>query len=334
MNNADNRQIWIFAQTDSTGIKASFYQLLSKTRQLVASMATPAKTAAVFLGEPDEAALKAAKSSGVDFIYIAEHPKLAVYNPDYYISALYALTSKYRPDAFWIPASSIGSEIAPAVACRLKTGLVAHGVDMYMHDGSEYVIPVPAFGGKYLSEELCPEKRPVMATFKEGLFEAEPPAAFGKAEIIVEHINDLDGLESRIEYRGSVSNPVDTLPIDKADFVICGGLGASDEATYKKLGLLAERCNAVLGHTRPIIDIGLEDTEDRLIGTSGKSIHPKVYLSFGVSGASHHMFGVKGSNVIIAVNNDPRAEIFGACDIKAVADADAVVSACLKELTS
>ena len=63
MNNADNRQIWIFAQTDSTGIKASFYQLLSKTRQLVASMATPAKTAAVFLGEPDEAALKAAKSS-------------------------------------------------------------------------------------------------------------------------------------------------------------------------------------------------------------------------------------------------------------------------------
>lgn len=328
MNEYQN--LWIYAQAEGDTLQSSFYELLAKAdgvRELKAC-----KLAAVLLGSPSESVLEEVKRSGVDIICIAEHDKLKTYHPEYASMALSEMATKYHPEIIWLTANSAGGEIAPTVACRLKTGLVAHSVDAYLNAEGALVHTVPAFGGRFLSEELVPVQRPIMATFKSGTFERQEISPRPDVEVLREHITALDSYVSNISAGTLVVNSAEEESVEKAEYVVCGGLGAAEEELYAKLKTFATRTNGVLGYTRPVIDMGLETTEEKLIGTSGKSIHPKVYIGFGVSGASHHLFGIKSSNLIIAVNTDPDADIFSACDVKVVKDCDAILTALLTEL--
>ena len=326
------QNIWIYAEHKNGKVVESYYELLTKAQEVVKTLPEKQKIAAITLGNGQDAVIEELKTSGADIVYAVDHEKLSQYNPEYYTRALTKLAEKYRPLMIWVAASHEGAEVAPSVAGQLKTGLAAHCVDIYYGEKGEMVHLVPAFGGKVLSEILIPDRRPMMASVKPGIFRKGEITVPGTADVIEEYATVLDAYESRIRLIGEEELPAAGKAVEKADIVISGGLGIGDMETWEKTRKIADAIGASVGYTRPLIDIELETTEENMIGASGKSVRPKLYMAFGISGASHHVCGMKDSGTIISVNRDENAEIFKVSDYKVVADCNSILDALLKEL--
>lgn len=325
------KNIWIYAEQKNGIVDESFYELLTKAQAVAKSFPSDTKIAAVVLGNDMDAAVEELKTSGADIVYAVKHKKLEQYNPEYYPTALTSLARKYQPLMIWIVSSSEGAEVAPSVAARLNTGLAAHCVDIFAARSGEIVHMVPAFGGKVLSEILIPKRRPMMASIKPGIFQRGDISAAGEAEVIQEYADVLDTFESRFKMISQEEIPPIGIAVEKAEFVVAGGLGIGNAETWEKAKKLAASINAAVGYTRSVVDIELEKTEENMIGASGKSVRPKLYLAFGISGASHHVCGMKDSGLVISVNRDETAEIFGVSDYKVVADCKEIVDMLLKK---
>lgn len=324
------KNIWIFAEYKESKISSAYYELLSKART-IADEIGETKLSAVILGDDISQAVDQLRSSGVDRIYAIESPELSCIDTECYPLAITEIVKKYDPDMFWIPATTDGGELAPTVAAKLRTGLAAHCVDIKVREDGEILHLVPAFGGRLLSEILIPERRPRMASVKPGVFSRMEIPAKADVEVIYEEPESLENVKRRIKTISNVKIVKEGLPVEEAEIVVAGGIGIKSPETWAKAKEFALSVNAAVGYTRPMIDLGFEDTADNMIGASGKSVRPKLYLAFGISGASHHICGMKDSGTIISVNTDDNAKIFDVSDYKAVADCDSVLTALLKQ---
>ena len=122
------------------------------------------------------------------------------------------------------------------------------------------------------------------------------------------------------------------LPIEKADVLVCAGLGSAVTGNFEKVRDFARKLGASFCYTRPIADLGYMPNEHAMVGTSGKTVKPKLYIGFGVSGAAQHVCGMKDSGMIINVNNDEEADSFKISNYKVVSDCGAVLDELLKQI--
>lgn len=315
------KNIWIFAEQNNGVIHASYFELLGKAR----SICPDATLTAVLLDGGSEEALAVLKASGADAVLHAVHEKLAAYQPEYYALTLASLAKQYAPDAIFTAATPAGSELAPTVAAKLDTGLAAHCTDLCTDEKGGLVTIIPAFGGKLLGEILIPEKRPAMATVKPGVFPLRELPAAEQVTVTQADTTFLDTFTSQITLLSVEEESAGQGRLEDADLVVCAGLGISTPENWEKLNQLASLLQGAVGYTRPVVDMGYIDHEQALIGTSGKTIHPKVYLGFGISGATHHVCGIKDSGIVVSVNTDETAPIFDVSDYKLIGDSGAVL---------
>lgn len=268
---------------------------------------------------------------GADGVLAACHPLLEEHRTDLHAAALAGLVGERKPGIVLFGATAWGSEVAPTVAARLKTGLAAHCADLRINDQGLLVQSVPAFGGKVLGEILCPRRRPQMASVRPGVFQAVPADSPGQGVPLVvlpEIKADPDLVKVMEVHRQELTEK----PLEEAEVVVVGGWGVGSRDNWKLLEELAELLGAAVGSTRPALDEGWTKGEHTMIGTSGKSVRPKVYLGFGISGATHHVVGMKDSGLVISVNTNPSAEVFQFSDVRVVADARAVAQALIDQL--
>lgn len=320
--------IWIFAEQADGEIHSSYYELLSKARELFPQAAL---TAVVFGGD-NTRAIDVLQASGAGAILSAVHGKLADYRPDCYAETLARLAGAEKPDVILTAATEIGSELAPTVAARLNTGLAAHCADLCLGDSGALIALIPAFGGKLMGEILIPEARPFMATVKPGVFEKHSLLPAPEVRVTQVDTSFLDGIQSKVEFLGAQAAEHKAASIEAAEVVVCAGLGISNRENWDKAQELARLLKGSLCYTRPVVDMGYTDTEDAMVGTSGKMIRPKLYIGFGVSGASHHVCGMKDSGTIISVNTNEKAEIFNVSNYKLIGDSGAVLDELLAAL--
>jgi len=323
--------IWIYAEHSKGKILPVYTELLTKAKELSEEMDTGSKVCAVIFGSGLKKIVEELASTGADKVYVMEDERLSLYNPDYYSHAFKILIEKHKPDIVLIGATALGSELAPTVAAKVKTGLAAHCIDLKINENNELVQVVPAFGGRVLGEIYTPNTRPQIASIKPGAFVRKSlPKASG--QVIVESPQCLDDIESRIKTIGVYKEEVKGIPVEDADVVICGGYGVGCKENWELLKELAGLLNGSVGCTRPSLDEGWADSEDSMIGTSGKSIRPKVYMGFGISGATHHICGMKDSGLIININKDKDAKIFDVSDIKVVGDVKTILKALINKI--
>jgi electron transfer flavoprotein alpha subunit len=128
-------------------------------------------------------------------------------------------------------------------------------------------------------------------------------------------------------------NPSETKSIEDASIVIAGGNGFKTKEDFMLLYDLAELLGGVVGATRPVVNKGWISKEYQ-IGQSGKTISPRCYLAFGISGAIQHTVGISGAELFVAVNTDEKAEIFGEAGFGIVADCVSTVKAMISELSN
>lgn len=318
----------IFAEWQDGKVNNVSMELLGKARTLFGQ---DAEIAFAMTGKNIEQSVKQLQDSGVDAIYYMDDDRLEHYHPDYISVATLALIKEFDPDVLLVGATSVGEELAPTLGSKLATGVAAHCVDLVMKDGMLMQM-VPAFGGKVIGEIFTPKHRPAIASIKPGIF-LEVAQAARACEVCRLSSSVLDETKSAIKYLGSEHTEFEGIPIESAELIVCGGNGIGDAQNWASLEQLAALLGAGIAYTRPVVDNGWVNQEHGMIGTSGKSVRPKAYLGFGISGATHHLCGFKDAGTIISVNNNKDADIFNASDFKVVADAPNLIRVLIEMLS-
>lgn len=323
-------KIMIYAEVQwgcDCGINHVYYELLSKAKELYGQ--DGAEFAALVLGKDATPYAESLSKSGVDAVYVLDNEKLAFFNCDYFSAAACEAIRSFDADLVLIGATAFGEELAPTLGIRLQTGVAAHCVDFIRKEDGALAHMVPAFGGKVIGEIFIKDSTPQIASSKPGLFTAR---AEGTRPCTI-HQMDSRCIEdpSKITVVESGADAVCGIPLGTAQTVVCAGFGVGDGECFSKVQALAARLGGAVGCTRPAVDQGWMD-ESHMIGTSGRSVKPKLYIGFGVSGAAHHLCGIKNAGVIISVNTDPGAEVFATSDYKVVADAHKLLPVLLEKL--
>ncbi|GEM_PF-324668 len=243
------------------------------------------------------------------------------YVPPLFAEAIVEICRKYNPEVLLFPATYRCREIAPFVAARLETGIVADISEIYVDDKGEIVSVKPSFGENILAHITIPGKKPKIFTMR-----CPARATVQKRVESCEVVNEefiARAVGMRYVKSTRIEDPdADILP-EKADIII--GVGAGVRPDVIELARsVAKKLKIGLGATKRVTDRGLLPYKF-LLGDSGKIARPRVYVAFGISGAPQHMSGVKSSEVIIAVNIDENAPIRNYADYFIKQDANEVL---------
>lgn len=332
MSNLPNKKIMIYAEVSGGEIESSCYELLTKARETFKEDETEIALAAICSGQ-DEIREQLA-GSGADQIFLMEDERFRLFNIDYYAGALVRIQEAFDADVILIPASSTGEELAPTLGKKLDTGVAAHCVDICLDEEGQLVQLVPAFGGKVIGEILTPDTRPQIASIKPGMFTADERLLQSRSEASIVDMDTswLEEIHSKITAKAVRREAQQGMPLEKAPVIVCGGFGVGSQENWDKIEELAVLLGGAAGCTRPVIDQGWAKDEQKMIGTSGKSVRPKVYIGTGISGAAHHVCGMQDSGVVISINRDEDSEMFAASDYIVCADGAKMIDALIEKL--
>lgn len=320
-------KIWVFTEQRSGKLAEVGLELLAKAREQAGGPGY--KVAAVLLGHEIKGLTETLLAHGADEVLVADHPLLAEYCNEAYTKVLDAAVREAEPEIMLLGATSLGTDLGPRLAARLRTGLSAHCIDLEVTDAGELLAVVPGWGGSVMAKISCPVGRPQMATCMPGVFEpGEPGEPTGKITEIPAELSDADLSYQVLE---TVLEEPEASALDGAEVVVAGGWGVGDAATWKQLEELAAALGGAVGATRPPVDEGWA-TESQMIGTSGRTVSPKLYLGIACSGNAHHLVGLKNVGLSVGINTDPKSAIFENTDLGIVADVKEIVPALLKAI--
>lgn len=311
----ENRQgpVWVIADQVDCRIQSVSFQLIGKARKLADELQTTVE--AVLLGDNITDQPRELIAAGADRVYLGNAPQLCIYHPELYTDIIVSLAREQLPAIMLLGSTSMGRELAPLVAARLKTGLTAHCIDLVLDENQILEQRIPAYGG--LLSIICPQKRPQMATVASGVF-PKPALDAGRTGEVVQ-LKIPDGVDRRIEILEVVMEEQAGVPLESAAVIVAGGAGAGDADGWRHINDLAGLLNAALGCTRPAVDEGWADLET-MIGQSGKMVSPECYIGVGLSGELQHMVGIVGARIMVAINNDAKSPVFEQVDFGIVDD--------------
>lgn len=262
--------------------------------------------------------------------------KISEEHPWNALDMLQKAVDEEQPQVLLIGATTLGEEIAPALGIRLGTGVAAHCIDMFLRHDGELTFMIPAFGGRVIGEIMIPDVqpgKPAIASVKPDIFQETADLCIDDdARFRMIELKSEEDSTRGFRVTGSKPRQVAATDLGKADLILCGGYGLGSEENWRLLEELAKALGGAAGCTRPVVDAGWGPDESSMIGTSGRSVRPKMYVGFGISGAAHHLCGIKDSDIIININKDKNADAFTASDYKCVFDAAQVLKALEEEI--
>ena len=341
------KDVWVFCEQRDGKLMPTDFELISEGRRLADELGVD--LCGLLLGDNVEGLAKELGGYGADKVYVCEHPLLKVYTTDAYAKVICDVIQDLKPEAFLIGATNIGRDLGPRCAARLHTGLCADcthlDVDMgiykdFLHEAStledaridglntamvlgekhdvsrDLKMTRPAFGGHLMASIICPRFRPTMATVRPGVMKKRPfDQAKADAVQIVKPAFELSEADMQTEVTEVVKAAKKLVDLIGADFIVSVGRGISKdvEGGIKLAEELAAELGGVVGGSRAVIDSGWLSA-DHQVGQTGKTVHPKVYVALGISGAIQHKAGMQDSECIIAVNKNESAPIFEIAD--------------------
>lgn len=319
--------VLIFAEQRQGTIQPVVYELIGKGRELANKLGE--KVAVVLAGHKIEAEAKELLHYGVDNVYLYDHPELEHFRVEPYTAVMVDVVERIKPNIILVGATPVGRSLAPRVATRLRTGLTADCTLLSVRENGDLVQTRPAFGGDVMAQIITPRHRPQMATVRYKVM----PAAARRPETsgqIIECNIAADKLQSRIRVLEFRPHTI-TSSITDADIIVAGGRGIGKPDGLKLLQRLADLLGGTLGVSRPLVEKGWAPYS-RQVGMSGRTVRPKLYIACGISGAIQHVAGMRGSDVIFAVNSDPEAPIFDVAHFGIVGDMYEVIPALIERL--
>ncbi len=285
-------------------------QLQSRCEAQLAEKFSLSVTAGLFA--PDERLLSEVSSLFDETLFIAD-PLFSDFNSESFVDYLLWALKERKPNFILIGHNSFGVEIAPYLAAKLSYGFIPDIIGYEIVDSNLY-FRHEFYGGKIIALLSSPKER-ILLTLRSGAFKPkEIKTVSGKVTQL-----KREGFHPKTRVLGYKEQPTGDVDITKADIVVGIGRGIKDKANLSLVEEFAKEIGGVIACSRPIVDYGWLP-KDRLVGSSGKTIKPKIYLALGISGAFQHLSGVKDAEMIIAVNKDAEAPIFSCAHYGVVGD--------------
>lgn len=316
------KDVWVIVEQERGQVHSVSLELLGEARKLADKLGV--EVGAVVLGEagPDlERICGDAFAYGADVVYRVADPVLRDYRTDPYCRVMTDVVNAYKPEIVLLGATTLGRDLAGAIATTLATGLTADctELDIYMENRS-LAATRPTFGGTLLCTIQTLAYRPQMATVRPRVM-AMPERDDSRVGRVVEVVPALaeDSVITKV-LSFIADRERNEAQLAFADIIVSGGKGLGKPENLKLVFDLAAVLGGEVGVTRPLIQAGWA-TADRQVGQTGKTVRPKLYIAAGISGAIQHRVGMEKSDLILAINTDKNAPIFDFAHLGIVGDA-------------
>ncbi len=255
-------------------------------------------------------------------VVLIENPQLENFNSEAYQRVLGNLVQQEKPSLVLIGHTAFGMDLAPSLATQIKAPLATDCIDV-MVEGDHIKAIRQTYGGKLNVQVRLKPAQCSMVTLRPASVSVADYSLGGEITTVSSPLTEEIASKRFLEYVEAAVGEVD---ITQADILISIGRGIKDPENIPVVQELADSLGAVLSCSRPVVDKKWLP-KDRQVGTSGKTVKPKVYIAIGISGAFQHVAGMKGSGTIIAINRDPRAPIFSFAHYGIVGDLFKIVPA-------
>ena len=312
--------IWVFAQVANGAPTSASLELVTKARSLGGSIS-------VWVAGDGNAV------AGV----LGEYGASTVYGVDYgsnlagaaVASAMKAtIDGGDSPDLVMFPQSYEGRDVMSRLSVKIDRTVLTNNVDIAA-SGDSVSVTTPIFGGNTLVTSTFTGAAPYLAAFRPKSFAPESSGG-GAASVVAVALPDLGatgGAKVTATHVEETTGP----KLDEADIVVSGGRGLGESDKFAMVETLAKLLKGAPGASRAIVDAGWVPYSYQ-VGQTGKVVKPSVYIAAGISGATQHMVGMKGSKNIIAINKDKEAPIFGIADLGIVGDVHKVLPKLIEAL--
>ncbi len=319
-------EIWVVAEHTDGELQEATLEMLFEARRVSGRMS--GTVCAVLLGHNVANLVEPLAGYGADRVYSVEDPLLTSYSTDIFTEAVFQLVHECSPALLMLAATANGRDYAPRLAGRLRSGFASDCVMVDVNRQGELEMTRATHGDRAYTTVTCPNSRPVIATMRPGAIGFDSPDPSRVAEVR-RFQPRLESCVLRTRVIERIKADPKTLDLGEADIIVAGGRGVGSPGTWALLEELAELLGAAVGGSRMAMDLGWIP-RDRLVGQTGSTVSPRLYLAAGISGAIQHTAGMRASKNKIAINNEREAPIHQLADLAAVADLREVLPALIE----
>jgi len=309
-------EVWVYVEALNSGdIELVSLELLEEGIKIANSLGSN-MYAVVFGHKINHENIGRISQYGVERALVLDLPELAEYTTEAYCQAMVQLVQSRQPSIIMIGATPDGSDLAARVAAVLKVGMVSDCTDFKLDPQGRLKMIKPVDGGR-AQATFETKGTPQIITVKEN--------SIGLGRPTYKYMN-IEHLEVKINQSKVRTRVIEllkgdprTIDLEEAEKILSGGHGVVGSDQWEQMQQLADALGATLAGSRMAMDCG-NIPRERLVGQTGKTVRPKLYIAMGISGASQHIGGMKESEKIIAVNMDPLAPIMKMADLQIQAD--------------
>ncbi len=309
--------VFVYCEIEGTTVAEVSQELLTKGRKLASQLGVELHAVVAgtgIKGKVEDQILP----YGVDKLFVFDGKGLFPYTSAPHTDILVHLFQEEKPQICLMGATVIGRDLGPRVSSSLTSGLTADCTQLEIgsytdartkqtYDNLLYQIR-PAFGGNIVATIVNPEHRPQMATVRSGVMQKALYEGKARGEVVYLDVDSYVGPEAYVVQVLDHHVQAARHNLKGASIVVSGGYGMGSKEGFDMLFDLAKVLHAEVGASRAAVDAGFCDN-DRQIGQTGITVHPKVYIACGISGQIQHIAGMQDSSIIISINSDPDAPI-------------------------
>ena len=325
MEKKDYKNVFVFAEQREGVIQSVAFELLGKARDLADVLGE--KVVALLLGCGIKDQAQSLIEFGADEVMVVDTPELKDYLSEQYSQVMYQIIEERKPNIVLYGATTIGRDMAPRLASRLKAGLTADCTKLEIQTGDDGQQDLhstrPAFGGNLMATIVCPNTRPQMSTVRPGVMQKMERQA-GRQGVVTDFVPKFDTAKFKVKLVETIKAGKEIADIAEAKILVSGGRGVHNKEGFDKLQALADVLGGQVASSRAMVDNGVMPHECQ-VGQTGKTVRPNLYMACGISGAIQHLAGMEESDFIVAINKDKFAPIFSVADLGIVGDLHKIV---------
>jgi electron transfer flavoprotein alpha subunit/NAD-dependent dihydropyrimidine dehydrogenase PreA subunit len=320
--------ICVFAEHRRGKLASVVPEIIGAAQELQKELSAP--VTAILVGSGVRAYADELLSLGVDEIWMIDDPSIGDFDEDVQAELVAQILLEKKPEIFLGGGTVVGRSLLPRVAAKILTGLTADCTELSIDPSTMFLRQTrPAFGGNIMATILTQNHRPQMATVRHKVMKPAEKVSHPQGKVV--ELPHIPVPKSRLEFLEFVEEKTSTVNLVEADVIVSGGRGIKDPKNFALIEKLALATGGAVGASRAAVDAGWIPYSHQ-VGQTGKTVKPKVYIACGISGAIQHLAGMKGSDMIVAINSDPNAPIFDVAHYGIVGDLFQVIPELVKLL--
>lgn len=318
------KKVLVFGEVRQGELRNVSFEAISAAKQI----SDGGEVVGLLLGNVSDNLADTMIQYGADRVVIAPHGDLDTYTSDAYSQAIMQVIEAENPKGFLLGHTSIGKDIAPRIATKLKSGLISDVVSIDVNE-DQSVFTRPIYSGKAFEKKVITDG-PIFATIRPNNIQEleKDEGRSGEVTTLNVKIKDLRTIVKEV-----IRKAASGVDLAEAKIIVSGGRGVKSADGFKLLKELADLLGGAVGASRGACDADYCDYSLQ-IGQTGKVVTPDLYIACGISGAIQHIAGMSNSKVIVAINKDPEANIFSIADYGIVGDLFEVIPLLIEEFKS